>query len=338
MGDLSVSVKNYIDNEIRLSARDIQQCAKSRQWFLDRIKNEISAMTNQPILFQEAPFVNFGSYFKGTKVADVDEYDILVVIDAAGGQYSKNAIVTGTGEGRSCPNHIFNQAFYKADGSGVSSLKLKLWLHKIVAKVVAAYGGVPPQIDGSAVTAHIASKDLSIDLVPAAVISRLSDCKRFYCIPDNANADEWTATCPTDDIDRVVRISEGKENCKNVIRICKRIKDTYNLNISSFAIEVAVCNYIESKLNYTWDNYDLATIVGNCVDSLGNVIQTGVITDLFDSSENLLNRNSDLSGISQLFKSVAYLLNSKKATMVTTPQRDLDIYVSALFENKLSGF
>ena len=40
MPDLSVSIRNYIDNVIRLSSKDIQQCAKSREWFLDRIRNE----------------------------------------------------------------------------------------------------------------------------------------------------------------------------------------------------------------------------------------------------------------------------------------------------------
>ncbi|MHC4986998.1 MAG: hypothetical protein ACYTFX_00680 [Planctomycetota bacterium] len=52
-----------------------------------------------PKLLASDPFIYFGSYFKGTKVADVDEFDVLVVIDSQGGQYSQGGKVIGHGLG-----------------------------------------------------------------------------------------------------------------------------------------------------------------------------------------------------------------------------------------------
>ena len=37
----------------------------------------------------------FGSYFKGTKVAAVDEFDVLVILDLNNGVFSQNGISVG---------------------------------------------------------------------------------------------------------------------------------------------------------------------------------------------------------------------------------------------------
>lgn len=97
MTNLNYLIQKYIDNEISLSMKDISASAKSREWFLNRIKNKINEKINNgeivPQLYSETPFVNFGSYFKGTKVKDVDEFDVLVVLDSNSGQLTQSGVV-----------------------------------------------------------------------------------------------------------------------------------------------------------------------------------------------------------------------------------------------------
>jgi hypothetical protein len=125
MGDLDAVIARYIDAVISLSAKDIQASAASRKWFLTRIRNEIEAREDGPqLLAGDDAFVNFGSYFKGTKVADVDEYDVLVVIDSCSGVFSPGGERHGDGQGTADPNHKYDARFKKADGSGVSPPRL----------------------------------------------------------------------------------------------------------------------------------------------------------------------------------------------------------------------
>jgi hypothetical protein len=69
--------------------------ARPYEWGRYRLKIRVSAVQ----VLASDPFIYFGSYFKGTKVADVDEFDVLVVIDSQGGQYSQGGKVIGHGLG-----------------------------------------------------------------------------------------------------------------------------------------------------------------------------------------------------------------------------------------------
>jgi hypothetical protein len=105
MADLDPAIERYIATDIALNARDISECAASREWFLTRIQNEIEADADAPQLLAASPFVNFGSYFKRTKVRDVDEFDVLVVIDSNSGVFTSGGERVGEGQGDADPNH-----------------------------------------------------------------------------------------------------------------------------------------------------------------------------------------------------------------------------------------
>ena len=120
MGDLDAAIGKYIEDVISLSREDIEESAASRRWFLTRLQNEIEKRDDGPqLLASDAAFVNFGSYFKGTKVGDVDEFDVLV-IDSNSGVFSRGAGRVGDGQGTADPNHKYDQQFKKADGASVS--------------------------------------------------------------------------------------------------------------------------------------------------------------------------------------------------------------------------
>jgi hypothetical protein len=295
MADLSTAIQSYIDNEIRLTAKDIQQCAKSRDWLLTRIKNTINGRIDEPVLYDSEPFIRFGSYFKGTKVADVDEYDILVVVDSYSGQYTSSGQIIGKGQGFASPNHKYDHRFYNADGSGISSQKMVWWLQSVVQEVVAAFNGEPVVEDGIAVTAEIKSQNLKIDLVPCGIFKTVNNQRLFYNIGDGNNS--WTLTAPRENIDRINRIASNKESFKNIIRLCKRIKDKYGLSIVSFAIETA--------------------IAGKIIDSW---------------KKNLLESSLDYELDARVYESILNILKSQELLM--KPQDAMNSFISRSFENK----
>jgi hypothetical protein len=330
MADASVSIKNYVDDVIRLSAKDIQQCATSREWFLKRIKNEIDAKKNSPILLAEEPFVNYGSYFKGTKVTDVDEYDILVVIDSCSGQYSQGEKVIGNGLGSASPNYKYQELLYKSNTNSVSSKKLVWWLQGIVQDVVDSFEGEEVKEDGVAVTAGIQSKGLKMDLVPCGVFESVTNKKKFYNIGDGN--DSWTLTSPQDDIERIDDIGSNKEDFKNIVRICKRIRDQYGLNLKSFAIEIAVADFAEKITNQSWEQSNFAMRTFYCMGALAEAVESGQILD--DWNKNLLDNSIDYRTEVAVYKKIAAMLNNRAMLMRYNSQSSLDNFIKLLFDNK----
>ena len=277
-------LKKFLKEEIALSMTDISESAKSRDWFLEKIKNKIEEKTEEPSLYKLQPFLNFGSYFKGTKVKNVDEYDILIVIDSNNGKCTQEGVHIGDGLGSALPNHKYDTKYLKADGSGVSPSKLLNWLKGIVQEVVTSYGGTAPERSGQAITARIESKDINIDLVPAGIFQHTQKSDTiFYNIPKGDINNGWILTNPKQDMELINDLAQNKDNFRNLIRIIKFIRDNYNMNISSFAIECVVISMAE-KIWY--DSIFINLIV--ILIGLGEKLKSGEILDTFDSKNNLL--------------------------------------------------
>ena len=284
MGDVSQALGWYIGEVIKLPQRDISSAVRSREWFIDQVKWEIKGRTDEPALYPGQKTLNFGSYFKGTKVAAVDEFDVLVILDSNNGVFSQNGISIGTGFGRADPNPKYNEEYKKSDGSGVSPTKLLNWLKDVVESATGKYGVETPVRNGQAITATIKSKDLKIGLVPAGVFRHNSSGEIFYNIPRGDRGNGWILTAPHRDVERLKAVAEGKENFKNVIRLCKRVRDTYNFAVSSFAIESAVVGYAERNYWYGDLYLDFKAVLG----SLAEALRDGVIPDPFDIQNNLI--------------------------------------------------
>ena len=284
MGDVSQALNGYIGEVIKLPQRDISSAVRSREWFIDLVKQEINGRTREPALYSERNTLYFGSYFKGTKVAAVDEFDVLVILDSNNSVYRHNGISVGSGLGRADPNHMLDEKYKKSDGSGVSPTTLLNWLKDVVESATGKYGVKTPVRNGQAITVTIKSKDLKLDLVPAAVFQHNSSGETFYGIPRGDRENGWIATAPHRHMERLKEVAQGKENFRNVIRLCKRIRDTYNFNVPSFAIELAAVGYAEG--NYWYD--DLYSDFRVVLRSLAEAFRGGVILDPFDDQNNLI--------------------------------------------------
>ena len=327
MGDVTAAIQKYIDNEIRLSRADVSSAVQSREWFLQRIANVVSGREGEPALYSE-PFVYFGSYFKGTKVRSVDEYDVLVVIDSNGGVFSCGGVQIGTGLGSASPNYKYNGRFHKSDGSGVSPSKMLNWLKGIVQEVTDSFGGEAPERNGQAITATIKSKDLRIDLVPAGIFQRGSDGTVFYDIPRGDRDNGWILTSPRQDIDLLKEVAREKDNFRNIVRLAKRMKDTYNFLVSSFAIETAVVLFGEQ--NY-WHG-DLYRDVCRALNYLAGLFRNGEIPDSFDAGNNLISGVASLSWYADRLDSAVAELDDCHNNV--DAQEEVNLRVKKVFENE----
>ena len=330
MGNVSAAIHYYIENVIKLSQEDISSSAKSREWFIDRILTAIDRRAEEDkteLVLYKPRKIYFGSYFKGTKVQVVDEYDILLVIDTHDGVYKRDNIVIGRGQGIADPNPLFSGKYDKTDGSGVSPSKLLNWLKDVVEEVVHSFGGISPIRNGQAVTARIESRDIAIDLVPGVILTRDSDGKTFYAIPRGDVAGGWIATAPDDDKRRLAKVAEGKQDFKNVVRILKRIRDTYNFKVTSFAIETDVVNYAETT---SWTT-DIGLEVRYALSHLARTFRSGTMTDPFDPQSNLLQGVDSLRWYAERIDSIVGILENCQKIVDQVRIREL-IYKA--FENE----
>lgn len=321
--DVSKSIQRYIDSHLTLAQTDITEAAKSREWALKRIRSEIETRKSALALYAEQPFVPFGSYPKKTKVKEVDEFDILVVIDSNEAYFYSWGVSLGQGLGTASPNHIFDDQFMKMDGSGVSPAELLNWLQDVVEVALEPYGVEFPVQDGPALTVYLKTVDLRLDLVPAAIFRRYSDGNNFYTIL--SGKDSWLKTAPHFDMERLAQAADGRENFRNTVRIAKRIKDTHGFDVSSFAIETAIVDY--AIANRWWD--DLQLDVCKTLSYLAARFDAGAIYDPFDTSLNLLAESNDLASAKRHLEQIVWeLLNCSDLD----DQSESDLRVEMAFE------
>ena len=283
---VSKALSHYLNNHICLSQKDIASSADSRKWFLKRIENVINSRIGEPLLYSGKygdKFIHFGSFFKGTKVNDIDEYDVLVLIDSNSGIYSSSGVKLGEGQGTAVPNPKYYQKYFKDDKSGISPFKMLNWLKGVAQEIVEIYGGDAPIRDGQAVTAYIKSQNLKIDLVPAGVFVDPQG-QVFYNIPDGTSANSWIITSPRLDIEMIDKLAKERKNFRNVIRILKRVRDTYNFQISSFPIEMSVVHHVYKNDWY----HDLYIDTTASFISLIRYFRDGQMPDMYNKNQNLL--------------------------------------------------
>jgi hypothetical protein len=327
MGDVGAALRRYVNEKLRLSMSDMSIAAKSRKWFFTRIRNEIESRTREPQLCGSQRFVEYGSYFKGTKVEDVDEFDALVVIDSCGGIFTSGGDTIGTGQGSACPNHKYNPAYRKADGSGVSPRLILLWLFDVVQAVTAGFDGEVPDCDGQVVTATIKSRNFKVDLAPAGVFKHASSGRVFYNIPAGGHSDGWTLTDPRGDIDRLNSVAGNKDDFKSVIRLLKRLNDNYALGLSSFAIETAVVDFGE-KCQWENDTY-LDTL--HVLHYIATVLRGETVPDPFDPKKDLIGSVADRDMIANFLDRVRVVLQNAGGTASQEACCEL---VDKIFENE----
>ncbi|MBW7453311.1 hypothetical protein ACFOLF_06210 [Paenibacillus sepulcri] len=305
MGNIDTAIDEFIYEEIKLNRTDISAAVSSREWFLRRLQNEINRRSNEPILYTPSPFVYFGSYFKRTKVSNVDEFDVLVVIDCNTGVFSKGGTKYGIGQGNAIPNYRYANKYRKSDNSGVSPTRILNWLQSAVATVTESFGGQAPERDGQAITAYIQKHNFKIDLVPAGIFKRNDDDSIFYIIPKGDKEGSWIITSPREDINLLDGAAKNNEGFRNLVRLCKYIKNKYRFSVSSFAIESAVVQYQQTRIWTEVFSYNVREVL----IYIAMIFKKGLLPDPYDFKVNLLAGVSSLDWYAQRVENIVSILD-----------------------------
>ncbi|MDY2881583.1 MAG: hypothetical protein SOT71_02895 [Romboutsia timonensis] len=287
---INTEFNKFISNNLTLDQKDISSAVSSREWLINKVINKIAEKTDCPQLYSEngSKYIQFGSYFKGTKVSNVDEFDILLIVDTSHGIFKKGNITKGNGIGNLTVNPLYLKKYYKENEDVVSSRKLLNWLKDIVDEVLEPYECEPSERDGQAVTAYIKSKNLHIDFVPGCIFQDVNTSGSdgvFYIIPKGDINCGWIVTNPRIDKDIIKDKSSINSQFKNTIRLFKYLfKDSYNVQIGSYAVESAVVDYEDKKFFWNDYGYDFLGVLNHIID----LVEDGNIPDMRDNSINLL--------------------------------------------------
>ncbi|WP_157203705.1 hypothetical protein [Methanoculleus bourgensis] len=122
------------------------------------------------------------------------------------------------------------------------------------------------------------------DQVPAGMFRHNVSGETFYNIPRGDRGNGWIATAPHRDMERLKAVAQGKENFRNVTRLCKHIQDMYNILVPSFAIESAIVEYAERNYWYGDLYLDFRVVLKTLIKAF----RGGVIPDPFDNQNNLI--------------------------------------------------
>lgn len=198
-----------------------------------------------------------------------------MTLDSNNSVFSQDGISVRKELGRADPNHMLDERYKLSNGFGVSPTNVPNRLKDTIKSAIGKHGVETPMRNGQAITATIKSKDLKLDLVPAAVFQHNVSGETFYAIPKGNRDNGWILMAPCRDMERLRAVTKEKENFRNVIQLCKRVRDTYNFDVSSFAIEAAVVGYAER--NYWYG--DLYSDFGAVLWSLAEAFRGGVILD-----------------------------------------------------------
>ena len=299
---INTEFNKFISNNLTLEQKDISSAVSSREWIIDKVINKIAEKKDCPQLYSEngSKYIQFGSYFKGTKVSNVDEFDIMLIVDSKDGKYTSGGVTIGNGIGSVSPNPKYNKKYYKENEEVVSSRKLLNWLKNIIDEVLEPYGCEPAEKDGQAITAYIKSKDLHIDFVPGCIFQKVGTNGSdgvFYIIPKGDINCGWIETNPRIDKDIIKIKSSNNIQFKNTIRLFKYLfKESYKVSIGSYAVESAVVDYGDK--NYFRNNfeYDFIGILNHII----SLVDDGKIPDMRDSNINLLGNVSKDSLLKKL--------------------------------------
>ena len=278
----------FITNNITLDQEDISKKAESRKGIIDTVISKIKEKTDCPQVYKEnnVEYIHFGSYFKGTKVSNVDEFDVMLIVDSNGGIFSIGDTKKGEGQGIVSPNPKYNGNYHKEDNSGVSPRKIMNWLQNTIEEALDKTKYKVEVIkDGQAVTVKNEKEEYAVDFVPGGIFKDINTNEIFYIIPKGDANLGWIITNPNVDKEIIKDKSSNNSQFKNTIRLFKYLfKESYNVTISSYAVESAVVDYEDN--NYFWNDYsyDFEGVLNHII----NLVEGGNIPDMRDSSINLL--------------------------------------------------
>lgn len=247
---------------IRLSQKEIEAVAGARATLLQVIRSK----ADEGQLPTPKEFLLIGSYKRGTKIAPLDDVDMLYVMGRARREGSTHRHIL-----TDC-DFEFGLAFMEPENN-ISSVKVLNLLKKVIGAV---YSRSEVRRNQEVVNVYLASYDVGFDIVPAFRVEN----QGYYLIPAGGGSPYWKRTNPKKDEVILDQLNEKHSNLlKNTIRIMKywfrkkRIKSlrSYHLETIAYYIfsEEGSCTSYPECLHTFYRNLNAAGYLKECPDPTG---------------------------------------------------------------------
>ncbi|WP_397324877.1 nucleotidyltransferase [Pantoea agglomerans] len=209
----------------------------SRDWLVDKqIINFPENDDKFPLLYPE-PKMWFGSFSRKTKIRELDDIDLMIIMHAERSFYSQldNTFFLSPGENSRYLNYT------DSSGSYINSRRV---VNKFVSSLSAVwqYASADTKRQGEAATLKLKSYSWNFDIVPAFMTAPDAHGETFYLIPDGDG--NWKRTDPRIDKERTTRLNR-KHDAKmlNIIRLVKYWKRKRAVPaINSYVLETILLN------------------------------------------------------------------------------------------------
>ncbi|MDF2192611.1 hypothetical protein [Paraflavitalea sp. CAU 1676] len=231
----------FMKNFVRLDSDRNDLAKKSK----NNLITEIEKFPEDSIFFKLYPglaSIDYGSYSRKTKIRELDDIDIMVVLDAEGnyreplygGGYSIHLRNWGTRQ----------DAIVNPGTNVVNSIKI-VNTFKEYLKGVSAYEKADVKRNQEAATLKLKTYEWVYDIVPCFQTAPI-DGKTFFLIPNGSG--NWKPTDPRIDKERTTTIN-GKQQVSvlDMIRIMKYwTKRRTAATMGSYFLECMILNYYDS--------------------------------------------------------------------------------------------
>jgi len=238
---VSTAFNKFMNEFVNLDAEDTREGKKSRDWLVDEQLNKFPDQDETFPLLRSTPKMWFGSFSRRTKIRELDDIDMMIIMHAQGSTYFESG---------GCVHLLPGQNSRFLDYLDDS----KQWINsrKIVNKFVSSLKNVPQyskadsKRQGEAATLKLLTRKWNFDIVPAFCTAPAADGTNFYLIPDGDG--NWKKTDPRIDKDRTTRLNQKHDgNILNAIRLVKYWKKKRGVPaIGSYLLETILLNRYDS--------------------------------------------------------------------------------------------
>lgn len=237
---VSTAFNSLMNNFVNLDADETRNGRRSRDWLVDEQLTGFPDKDDEFPLLSTTPKMWFGSFSRRTKIRELDDIDMMIVMHAEGSTYTQSGKTFYISPGA---DSRF-QNYLNETGEWVNSRRV---VNKFVSslKSVPQYSAADSKRQGEAATLNLKSYTWNFDIVPAFLTKPDSNGNTFYLIPDgNGN---WKQTDPRIDKDRATRVNQKHNgNVLNVIRLVKYWKRKRGVPaIGSYLLETIMLNYYD---------------------------------------------------------------------------------------------
>ena len=262
----------FLTNYVNLGSTETQSARDSRDWLLSQIHSFPEKVVAFPKLYPDRD-IAYGSFARRTKKKPLDDIDIMVALNGAGGSYlelsDKIEIYVSD-----YATELRNLCF---DGTSILNSR------KVVNKFVDALSKVPQyqkaevKRNSEAATLKLKSYTWNFDLVPCFFTQKDSNGRDYYLIPDGKG--DWKKTDPRIDRQRVSDINQlHSGNLLNVIRLMKYWNRRPTMpSMSSYLIENIILDFYASQTTEKASQH-----VSTEVPKLLNRINTQIFLPVYD--------------------------------------------------------